>query len=72
MLCSSISVGYLYLVKRRLYVTALITLPIIAAYGSLPFYLFSLLSAMDVTKLLAGITINTTSLWLSHIYFVGR
>jgi two-component system, LytTR family, sensor kinase len=48
---------------RRLYEMALITSPIIAIYGVLPFFVFEIINIQEVVKLTIGLALNTFIAW---------
>lgn len=48
---------------RRIYEIALITSPIIAIYGVLPFFVFEIITIQEVIKLTIGLTLNTFLVW---------
>lgn len=58
--------------KRRLYITALLTSPVMALYGVAPFYIFERLTLLDGAKIAAGLTMHTVTLWLLHIACLRR
>lgn len=58
--------------KKRLYLTAAITSPIIALYGASPLVIFVKLRLADWLQIAAGITVEVALIWLVHIYFESR
>lgn len=60
---------YIKALKLKLYITALITSPIIALYGASPFFIFEKIDFFNWVKLVGGITLEVFVVWLVHIYF---
>jgi len=58
--------------KKRLYLTAAITSPIIALYGASPLVIFVKLQVLDWLQIVAGIAVEVAVMWLVHIYFELR
>lgn len=58
--------------KKRLYLTAAVTSPIIALYGSSPLVIFVKLRLQDWLQIGAGITLEVALIWIVHIYFELR
>jgi two-component system, LytTR family, sensor kinase len=56
--------------KKRLYLTALISAPILALYGSSPFYIFDKIALKDFVFLNIGLTINILITWCIYIFFI--
>jgi two-component system, LytTR family, sensor kinase len=63
---------YIYFVKKKLYITALITSPIIALYGASPFYIFDKILLPTFLFLIIGLTVNVFLVWVVHIYFAQK
>ncbi len=55
--------------KKRLFLTALITAPLIALYGASPFLIFVKLDSSYWFKIVSLITLEVGIIWLVHIYF---
>jgi two-component system, LytTR family, sensor kinase len=55
--------------KKKLYITALITSPIIALYGASPFYIFEKIQLPTFLLLIFALTLNVFFVWVVHIYF---
>lgn len=53
----------------KLYLTAIITTPIIAFYGTIPFYIFNKLTAQDFILFLGGLTMNIFINWGVLLFF---
>ncbi len=58
--------------KKRLYLTAAVTSPIIALYGASPLVIFVKLRLIDWLDIVAGISVEVAIIWLVHIYFELR
>ena len=55
--------------KKRLYITALITAPIIAIYDSSPLYIFKIIDFNNLLIQVGGLTIDAFLFWIVHIFF---
>ena len=55
--------------KKRLFLTALVTAPLIALYGASPFLIFVKLESAYWLKIVSLITLEVGIIWLVHIYF---
>jgi two-component system, LytTR family, sensor kinase len=56
--------------KKKLYITALVTSPIIALYGVSPFYIFDKVQLATFLSLILNLTISVFVVWIIHIYFI--
>ncbi len=58
--------------NRRLYITALVTSPIIALYGGIPLYLFDVIKLKDFVTLTSVLSITIFCGWVLHILFIQK
>lgn len=58
--------------KRKLYIAAIITSPIIALYGASPFLIFGKIEFFNWLKLAGVISLEVSIVWLVHIYFIAK
>ena len=58
--------------KKRLYINALLTSPLIAVYGVSPFYIFEKVSFYDVSRMAIGLTVLMLVFWGINIFLLHK